>query len=63
MRDDEGDELLLLLEGNDLDESPVDVFECFRLEGPATEDEDLESFVLLFEVLEELLKGKLFDFR
>lgn len=56
MRDEDGDELLP--EGSDdcFDESLVDAFECLRFDGPATEGDDLESFVLLFEVLEELLE-------
>jgi hypothetical protein len=60
-RDDDDDELLLP-DGRDdegFDDSPVAVeaVECFKVDGPARDDDgdDLESFELAFvEVLEEL---------
>jgi hypothetical protein len=59
------DEVVLLLpDGRDddgFDDSPEAVDECLRVEGPASDDcDDLESFGLVFEVLEELgERGKL----
>lgn len=57
MRDDDE---VLLPDGTDdvFDDSPV-VVEYFRVDGPAfDDDDDLESFGLVFEVLEELSWGK-----
>jgi hypothetical protein len=52
------DVVLLLPDGRDDDgfeDSPETVDECLRVEGPANDDcDDLESFGLVFEVLEEL---------
>jgi hypothetical protein len=55
--------VLLLLDGRDDDgfeDSPDALDECFVVDGPANDDcDDLESFELEFEVLEELFRGKI----
>lgn len=50
------DVVLLLLDGRDgFEDSPEALDECLLVEGPASDDcDDLESFELEFEVLEEL---------
>lgn len=58
MRDDD-DEILLPVGTDDtFGDSPMVDEEYFTVDGPAIDGDDLESFGLLFEVLEELLKKK-----
>lgn len=55
MRDDEDDVILLPIgTEDDFGDSPVVVEAYFTVDGPASDGDDLESFGLLFEVLEEL---------